>query len=162
MVKSVPVIHLLLSVRTFSIRPVEPDFMYFTIIGEQFRQLPNKKIIVTGRVSITFRIPVPGRKIYSKLHIIFVTGSTKFFHYIALSVFPRRRGHGMFGSSRWPKAETVVMFCSQKHHFKAGFLEGTYPLFSIQFRRIKERGIFFPVPPFTSGKGVDTKMKESC
>ena len=54
----------------------------------------------------------------------------------------------------------MVLGC-QNHHFETCFFQVAYPLFCIQFCRIKEIGVFLSISPFTSGKGVYTEMKES-
>ena len=42
------------------------------VIGQQFRQLADKKLIISGRISITFRVSVPRREIDSELHSILI------------------------------------------------------------------------------------------
>ena len=160
-IESFPVIYLLPSVRSLPIRSVKPNFVYLPIIGKQLCQLTDKEVVISGRISITFRVTIPRRKINAKLHIIFIASLTQFPYYIALSFFPRRRSYGMFGGSRRPKTKSIMMFCRQQHHLETSFFKSTNPLFRIQFGWIKQRRIFFSISPFTSGKGIDTKMEKS-
>ena len=101
--------------------------------------------------SSDLRVSVPRREIDSELHSILIAGFPEFFHNVSLSVLPRRRGYGMFGGGRRPKAESIVVFRRQKHHFKSGIFKAAHPLFGIQFRRVEKCRIFFSVSPFVPG-----------
>src|SRR3712207_3889700 len=89
-VKSVPIIDLLLAVRSFTVGSVEPNLVHFAVIGKQLGQLTDEEFVVSGGVAVTFRVSVPRRKVDPELHSIFIASRTKFFHNVSLAVTPRR------------------------------------------------------------------------
>ena len=85
---SLPVINLLLSIRTFPTGPVQPDTEDFSIPGQKFRQLCNIIVVIFFPASITWLIPVPRRKIDSKLQSITTAGIRDFLYYISCPILP--------------------------------------------------------------------------
>ena len=158
---SVPIIFLLLSVRSFAVSSIKPYLMHFSVIGKQFSQLFDEKLIISFSLSVTFRITIPRRKIDSEFQSILVTSFAEFLYHIPFSVFPWRRSNRMLGCPGRPQAETIMMLGSNDSHFEATFLQSSYPLFTIQFGRIENGRIFFTISPFTACKGINTKMKET-
>ena len=118
-----PVIFLFLSIGTFTIGSVEPDFVYFTIIGKQFSQLFDKEFVVFRRIPITRCIPIPGREVNTELDTVFITGITEFTHHITLSAFPRRRDHGVVSSPGRPQAKSIMMLGGQDSHLETRLFE---------------------------------------
>ena len=162
LVEGIPIIYLFLAVGTFAIGTVEPHFMYFAIVSQQLGQLFDKEFVVAGRVTVTFSVTVPGRKIHAKLHTILRTGVTQFLHHVTLSILPGRRSNRMFCGLGRPQAETVVMFGRQQYHLETDFLQLANPLFGIQIGGVEQSRIFFTIAPLSVGKGIDTKMQKGC
>ena len=87
-IKTRPVINLAFSVGAFAVRAIEPHFVNFAVVGEQFLQLIYKHGVVAGRVAVTFGISVPRREIHAEFHPVFVAGIFKFAYNVAGSVSP--------------------------------------------------------------------------
>ena len=162
LIKGIPVVHLLLSVRAFTVYTVEPHLMHLTVIGQQLCKLFDKELIVFRRITVAGSITIPRRQVYTEFHAILGTCITKFTYHVTLAVLPRRRSNRMRSRLGWPQAEAVVMLGCKKYHLEATLFQGAYPLVSIQFCRIEQRRIFRTISPFTTGKCINSKMQKGC
>ena len=67
----------------------------------------------------------------------------------------------MIRISRWPEAETVVMFGGDDHSGHARILEDPAPLIGVKFAGIEQGRVFSAVAPFLVGEGVQSRGIES-
>ncbi len=135
--ETIPVIFLFLSVGTFAAGSVKPHFIYFSVVGEQFGELCHKLVVVSLRVTVFGRIPVPWRQVYAQFHAVFVACVAKFFHNIALAVFPRRACNRVVGGLCGPQAKSVMVFGCEYHKFESGVLKGFDPLLGVKLCRVE-------------------------
>ena len=113
------------------------------------------------RCTIISLMAIPWRKINGKLKAIFLTSLRQFFHYISLSVLPRRVLYTIICTFKRPQTESVMMFGCKNHSFHTSFHQRLCPLLTIQIRRIKRFRIRISISPFPVIKSVQTKMDKS-
>lgn len=85
-----PVVHLLAAVRALAVRAVEPDLIYFPVVGEKLGELRYEIFVVLGGIPVAGRVTVPGREIDSELHSVLFAGVAHLPHDVPLTVFPGR------------------------------------------------------------------------
>ena len=126
-IPSFKIINLFFSIGTFPIGSVKPYLIHFSVLGKQFRQLIDKKIIVY-LCSIRSIIHIPRRQIHSETNTHFPTGVGYFFYNITFTFFPRAVFNRMFCSFSWPQAKTIVMLGGQNYLFDTGLFTSFNPL----------------------------------
>ena len=161
LVVSLPVVDLLLAVRSLAARAVKPDAANIAVAGQKLCKLSDKEIIVLLALAVVYAVSVPRRAVHSKLYPLFTAGIRHLFHNVALSVPERAARNGMRGSFRLPQAEAVMVLAGQYKRSHSCALDSLHPLTGVKFGRIKNILILGTVSPLPAGICVDGKMNES-
>ena len=155
-----PVVDLLLSVRAFAVRAVEPHFRERPVPRQELGELIAVQIVVPGRIPVDRAVAIPRREVEPRTQTLGATRVDELANHVTVPVTPRALRDTVRRRLRRPEAETVVMLGRQDCRPRTSGARGGRPLRRVELRRIEDGRILLAIAPLAIAEGVDAEMKK--
>src|SRR5699024_540895 len=141
---------------------IEPQLVQFAVVCAQLAQLGQVELVVGIGILVLRGVAVPWREVEAEFHPVPPARIGDLAYYIAVTVLPGGRGHGVAGGRRGPQAEPVMVLGGQDHVFRSDVVGETDPFVGIEVIGVEDLWGEGAVAPLLTSEGVNPEVKEDA